>query len=208
MATSPLFYFSGHGIEIDGENLLVPADFPLSKYRSCRPSSKAAAFPFVDVQHALEQSRASLSIFVMDACRTNPYRGNARAWDQGGPAPVEAGLGSYVAFAASPGQTADDNSGERNGLFTKFLLKALQQDPPPLSQVFRQVRDMVYEASGKRQRPYLVDQMIGDFCYSLEVPPDRRPPQHRRIPVPERCRIRCRRDCYGYCTVKADAMRL
>lgn len=177
-----LFYFSGHGIEIDGQNLLVPADFP-QVVPKLAADTKAAALPFDDVQHALEQSRASLSILVIDACRTNPYRGNARAWDQGGPAPVEAGLGSYVAFAASPGQTADDNSGERNGLFTKFLLKTLKRDPPPLSQVFRQVRDMVYEASGKRQRPYLVDQMIGDFLFPGSARPAG-PASQNAVPAP------------------------
>ena len=179
-----LFYFSGHGLEVDGENLLVPADFPQSVPGS-PVDTKNAAFAFDDVQRALEQSRARLNILVMDACRTNPYRDHTRAWDQGGPAPVEAGLGSYVAFAASPGQTADDNSGERNGLFTKFLLQALQQEPPPLSQVFRQVRDSVYEASGKRQRPYLVDQVTGDFSFSSSGKPAVAPARQETAAPPE-----------------------
>jgi uncharacterized caspase-like protein len=127
-----------------------------------------ASFLFDDVQKAMEQSKARLSILVMDACRSNPYRSATRAWDQG-LAPVDAGLGSYIAFAAGPGQTADDNPGERNGLFTKFLLKELQQQQP-LSQVFRRVRDAVYEASGKRQRPYLVDQIIGDLLFRAPAP--------------------------------------
>ena len=156
-----LFYYSGHGMEVDGENLLVPTDFPQAMPQP--KEAKAASFPLEDVQRSLERSKAQLSIVVMDACRSNPYRRNTRAWDQG-LAPVDAGLGSYIAFAASPGQTADDNSGERNGLFTKFLLKELAQ-PPPLSQVFREVRDEVYDASGKRQRPYLVDQVTGDFSF-------------------------------------------
>jgi len=156
------FYYSGHGMQIDGENLLVPTDFPQAAPRQ-PGDTKAACFRFDDVQQSLEKSKARLSVLVIDACRTNPYR-RTRDWDQGGPAPVEAGLGSYVAFAASPGQTADDNPAESNGLFTKFLLKELQQ-PPPLSQLFRTVRDNVYEASGEKQRPYLVDQVIGDFSF-------------------------------------------
>ena len=156
-----LFYFSGHGMELDDENLLVPTDFPDALPRPSE--AKAASFAFDDVQRSLEQSKARLSILVMDACRSNPYRGHSRAWDQG-LAPVDAGLGSYVAFAASPGQTADDNSAERNGLFTKFLLEELGKQPP-LSQLFRQVRDDVYQASGKRQRPYLVDQVTGDLMF-------------------------------------------
>jgi tetratricopeptide (TPR) repeat protein len=177
-----LFYYSGHGMEVDGENLLVPTDFP-----SAMPPPKearAATYPFDDVQRALEQSKARLSILVMDACRTNPYRSMTRAWDRG-LAPVEAGLGSYIAFAAGPGQTADDNSTERNGLFTKYLLKELRQ-PPPLSQVFRQVRDQVYEASGKRQRPYLVDQVTGDLFFGAQspAPPPPAPAPAPRAPAP------------------------
>ena len=71
-------------------------------------------------------------------------------------------LGSYVAFSSSPGQTADDNSGERNGLFTKYLLSTLRQQPR-VSQLFRQVRETVYQASRQRQTPWIQDQMIGDF---------------------------------------------
>jgi len=178
-----LFYYSGHGMELDGENLLVPTDFPDAMPRPSE--AKAASFAFDDVQRSLEQSKARLSILVMDACRSNPYRGNSRAWDRG-PAPVDAGLGSYVAFAASPGQTADDNSSERNGLFTKFLLEELGKQPP-LSQVFRQVRDDVYEASGKRQRPYLVDQVTGDLSFRAlpQVQPAPAPAPSDAGPLPQ-----------------------
>jgi tetratricopeptide (TPR) repeat protein len=178
-----LFYYSGHGMEIDGENLLVPTDFP-----SAMPppnEAKAASFPLEDVQRSLEKSKARLSILVMDACRTNPYRRVTRAWDQG-MAPVDAALGAYIAFAASPGQTADDNSGERNGLFTKFLLHELGA-PPPLSQVFREVRDNVYEASGKVQRPYLVDQVTGDFNFRslAQTAPAATAPPPEAAPAPQ-----------------------
>jgi tetratricopeptide (TPR) repeat protein len=158
-----LFYFAGHGMQLDGENLLVPTDFPTALPNQAT-EAKAACFRFDDLQRSLEHSKAGLSIMVMDACRNSPYRRSTRAWDQGGLAPVNAGLGVYIAFSASPGQTADDNPDERNGLFTKFLLKALQQ-PPPLSQVFRRVRDDVYQASQTHQRPFLVDQITGDFSF-------------------------------------------
>ena len=178
-----LFYYSGHGMELDGENLLVPTDFPDAMPRPAE--AKADSFAFDDVQRSLEQSKARLSILVMDACRSNPYSSRSRAWDRG-LAPVDAGLGSYVAFAASPGQTADDNSTERNGLFTKFLLAELGKQPP-LSQVFRQVRDDVYEASGKRQRPYLVDQVTGDLSFRAlaQAQPAPAPPPSDAVPPPQ-----------------------
>src|SRR5437762_1928827 len=142
-----LFYYSGHGLQIDGENLLVPVDFNARLAAEAKNSSIA----FDDLQTKLEKSEASLSILIMDACRVNPFRATRGLLSQG-MAPVEARMGSYIAFAASPGQTADDNATERNGLFTKFLLASLRQ-PPPLSQLFRQVRDEVSKASRQYQMP-------------------------------------------------------
>jgi tetratricopeptide (TPR) repeat protein len=202
-----LFYFSGHGMEIDGENLLVPTDFP--QVVPARPAdTKAASVPFDNVQKALEQSKARLNIMVLDACRTSPYRRSERAWDSGGLAPVEATLGSYVAFSASPGQTADDNSGERNGLFTKFLLQVLAQQPPPLSQAFRKVRDEVYHASGERQRPFLVDQVTGDFTFlrvsgSASQPAPQAPPD----PMQEGLRLYREGNCAGALKIFDQAVR-
>jgi tetratricopeptide (TPR) repeat protein len=153
-----LFYFAGHGMQIDGENLLVPVDF----HGAPENAAKAVCVRFDDVQSSFEKSPASLSILLMDACRDNPYRGT-RSWARG-LAPTEAGLASYVVYAASPGNFAEDNPAERNGLFMKYLLESIRQ-PPPLSQLFRNVRESVYNASNRRQRPYLTDQVIGDFWF-------------------------------------------
>lgn len=166
-----LFYYSGHGMQIDGENLLVPVDFVLASAEK----AKSGCVRFSRVQHMLEESGASLSVMVMDACRTNPFH-PTRDWSRG-LAPADAGLGSYLAFAASPGQTADDNPNERNGLFTKFLIESLRQ-PPPLSQLFRGVRDAVHRASSGAQTPFVQDQVIGDFRFAAQnalaaVPPNK-----------------------------------
>ena len=157
-----LFYYSGHGLQIEGDNLLVPVDF------NARGAAEArdGGISFNDLQHSLETSPATLSIMIMDACRVNPFR-TTRGLSILGLAAVEARMGSYIAFAASPGQTAEDNPGERNGLFTKFLLASLRQ-PPPLSQLFRGVRDEVYKASGQHQMPAIQDQILDDFYF---VPP-------------------------------------
>ena len=157
-----LFYFSGHGMQIDGENLLLPIDFDALSAED----SKKNSIRFDDIQRLLEKSPALLSILVMDACRNNPFL-TTRGLIAQGMAPVEARMGSYVVFAASPGQTADDNPRERNGLFTKFLLENLR-DPPALSQLFRRVRDAVYKESQHYQMPAIQDQILGDFYF---VPP-------------------------------------
>lgn len=170
-----LFYYAGHGMQVNGENLLVPVDYSV---KIAEPEANNNCIRFDTVQSRMEAAGARLAILVMDACRTNPYQ-RSRSWSRG-MAPVEAGLGSYIAFSASPGQTADDNPGERNGLFTKFLVQSLSDPkPPPLSQIFRRVRDSVWQDSGKHQLPYLADQIIGDFAFSgqLAASPQAGPPQ-------------------------------
>jgi uncharacterized caspase-like protein len=157
-----LFYFSGHGMQIDGENFLAPVDVSTSS----EMDAKKTCVRFDEVQKWFEESPARLTILVMDACRSNPFQRRTRDLLRG-MAPVDAGLGSYVVFSASPGHIADDNPRERNGLFTKFLLETLRQ-PPALSQIFRTVRDAVYLASNHGQLPDVHDHVLGDFYF---VPP-------------------------------------
>ncbi len=150
-----LFYYSGHGVQIDSENYLVPIDFVARNATQAR----AAALPFSDVKAAIERSPVQLSILILDSCRDNPF---AKGPAASGMAPVEAGLGSYIAFAASPGQLASDNPAGRNGLFTTYLLKALAR-PLNIADLFREVRQEVYDASDHKQLPYIHDQVIADF---------------------------------------------
>ena len=148
-----LFYFAGHGVRVDSENYLLPVDFRATDDAGTR----AAGVPFSGIQSALEQSRAALAVFVLDACRNNPFNADRRP----GLTAFEAGLGSLVVFAASPGQAAAENAHERNGLFTKYLLAGLDREAH-LVEVFRWVRLQVFEASNGRQLPYVHDGLIQD----------------------------------------------
>ncbi len=150
-----LLFYSGHGLQIDSENYLVPVDFAAAN----ETQAKAQAVPFSKAKSTLEASRASLVVMILDSCRDNPFSAPGRPTK--GLAALEADLGAYIAFAASPGQTASDNSRERNGLFTKYLLAALLE-PLHVSELFRKVRQQVYDASEKRQLPYVHDQVVSD----------------------------------------------
>ncbi len=151
-----LLFYSGHGLQIDAENYLVPIDFAAAN----ETQAKAQSVPFSKAKSMLEASRASLVVMILDSCRDNPFTTPGRPTK--GLAALEADLGAYIAFAASPGQTASDNSRERNGLFTKYLLAALLE-PLNVSELFRKVRQQVYEASEKRQLPYVHDQVVSDM---------------------------------------------
>ena len=146
------FFYAGHGVQIGGENYLIPVDFDSRSGTSVRLSALATT----DLQEAL--SKAKVSLIALDACRNNPFAGHRGAV---GLAPMEA-RGSLVAYATGAGQTASDNPGASNGLFTQELLKALREPDLSARSLFYRIRQRVYEASNGRQFPAVYDGLIGD----------------------------------------------
>jgi tetratricopeptide (TPR) repeat protein len=76
---------------------------------------------------------------------------------------MNTGAGTFIAFATAPGQTADDNRGGTNGLFTMYLLKSLRRAGLSLDDVFNEVRENVYQASNGEQLPWIGSSVIGKF---------------------------------------------
>jgi len=158
-----LFYYAGHGIQIAGENYLIPVDFDAKDEADAKYVSYSAS----RLQERMETAGARLSVIVLDACRNNPFRTTRSG--AGGLAAMSTGKGTLIAFATAPGQTADDNPGGSNGLFTSHLISALGEPGLSLDQIFNRVRERVYADSGQRQLPWTVSSVIGEFYF--------RPPQ-------------------------------
>ncbi|NWF84548.1 MAG: caspase family protein [Bryobacteraceae bacterium] len=97
-----LFYYSGHGIQLGGENYLVPVDYKASDEAEVRYQ----ALPAQKVLDRMEGRGTQLNIVILDACRNNPFLRTRAA--SGGLAGMTAGKGSYIAFAAAPGKVAWD----------------------------------------------------------------------------------------------------
>jgi hypothetical protein len=151
-----LFYYAGHGIQIEGENYLVPVDFDAKD----ETDAKYAAYSASRVQERMEKAGARVILVVLDACRNNPYA--ATRSTSGGLAAMGSGKGTLIAFATAPGKTADDNPKGANGLFTSHLITALREPGLSLDQVFNRVRERVYDESKGRQVPWTVSSVIGD----------------------------------------------
>ena len=153
-------YYAGHGMQIAGENYLLPVDFQAQDEAEARYRSYSAAL----LHDKLAERGARMKIIILDACRNNPFR-MSRAVG-GGLAPMATvGRGSFIAFAAGPNSTADDNPRGKNGLFTTYLLEALAEPGLTLEQVFSRVRLRVDEASNGRQTPWTNSSVIGDFYF-------------------------------------------
>jgi hypothetical protein len=151
------FYYAGHGIQLEGENYLVPVDFDAKD----EADAKYAAYAASRVQERIEKAGARVTLVVLDACRNNPFA--ATRSTSGGLAAMGTGKGTLIAFATAPGKTADDNPKGNNGLFTTHLITALQEPGLTLDQVFNRVRERVHNASGGRQVPWTVSSVIGDI---------------------------------------------
>src|SRR5262249_25981801 len=143
-----LFYFAGHGLQVDGVNYLAPVGARVEKEQDVK-------FEMLDIGKVtaeMEAAKNGLNILILDACRNNPF---TRAFRSPNPglAPINAPSGTYIAFATAPGTTASDGEGE-NGLYTQELLTNLKQPGLRLEDIFIRTRVSVKKKSNDIQVPW------------------------------------------------------
>jgi hypothetical protein len=154
-----LIFYSGHGMQIDGDNYMIPVSFSARD----EADAKYNAYSIQRVLDRVFSRKPRLTILVLDACRDNPFhsaRSAVRGW-----APIETGSGTYIAFATSPGSTASDGPKGANGLFTGELIKGLQHSDWTLDQLFGWVRKQVFISSKGQQLPWTSSSVIGEFVF-------------------------------------------
>jgi uncharacterized caspase-like protein len=161
--TVGLVYYSGHGLQSEGENYIVPVDASIEYEddipRQCFPVQKI-------ILGNMERSNSRINILILDACRNNTFP-RAMRDIPGGLAEIKKGKGSFIAYATAPGSTASDGVG-RNGLYTQELLKAIQKPGLSIEQVFKEVRINVLRLSGERQYTWDSSNITGEFYFNLD----------------------------------------
>jgi hypothetical protein len=164
-------YFAGHGMEINGENWLIPVDAELK--RDTDAANEAISLQSVMMQVS---STTSLGLVILDACRNNPFaikmnRSLAvRAAVSGGLGRIEPVGNVLVAYAARDGTTALDGGG-RNSPFTAALLRNIETPGVEVTFVFRNVRDDVMEATRNEQQPFVYGSLSRKAIYLAGLPP-------------------------------------
>lgn len=163
-----VFFYAGHGLELDGRNYLLPTDIRGEDPRQVQDD----AIELQRVLSDMSDSRAKFTLAIIDACRDNPFKGNGRAIGGRGLAPTTAATGQMVIFSAGTGQQALDRLGERdkdpNGLFTRIFMQEIGQPNVPIDRVVKKVRKRVFqmaESVGHQQVPAIYDQVVGDFFF-------------------------------------------
>jgi hypothetical protein len=156
-----LFYYSGHGLQVNGENYLVPVDADIKNERY-------VAAEAIDADHVLlqmQEAKTRVNVVVLDACRDNPFAGRFRGLGRG-LAFMDVPAGTYVAYSTAPGSVAEDGEPGQNGIYTSELLRALREPGLRIEDVFKRVRIAVQSRTQNRQSPWDASSMTGDFVFN------------------------------------------
>ncbi len=159
-----LFYFSGHGVQVKGENYLIPVGAPIKSETDVRFKTLNANL----VLGKMEESRNRTNIFILDACRNNPFRGLFRSASTG-LSKMDAPKGTFIAYATSPNSLAEDGDG-RNSPYTKHLIEALKMKNTPIEVAFKQVGKAVNRETAGEQTPWTSSSLFDDFYFYPESP--------------------------------------
>lgn len=186
-----LIYYAGHGVEVQGQNLLVPVD---AQARSNRDLQRVS----VSLDQFMEGVAGArvMRVVILDACRNNPFgdalaaevpagdgagtAADTRSVAVPGLAPVDPDRGTLVAFAASRGQVSFDGAGD-NSPYALALVDALGTPGLEIGLMFRKVRDDVLAETRNLQEPYTYGSLSATPFYLGEAAGD--PPEEPDRPA-------------------------
>ena len=160
--TVALVFYAGHGLQIDGENFLVPVDIDPKR----EADIPIQAVRLNDILNTLTSVPSKMRILMLDACRNNPFPDLKTAG--GGLALVDAKIGApgtFLSFSTSPGAVAEDGSGS-NSPYTNALLAAGKEQNIPIEETFKRVRLAVNKVTDGRQTPWDSSSLTEDFRFS------------------------------------------
>jgi hypothetical protein len=170
-----LFYFAGHGIQLEWRNYMLPIDATIDTIDDVAKQSVDVA----RLMEGLSKAANPMNIIVLDACRENPF-GKAKQV-QKGLSQMDAPTQTILAYATAPGNVASDGEGV-NGLYTENLLREMKVPEAKIEDVFKRVRLAVRRKSNGAQIPWESTSLEEDFWF---IPPK----ELKRISDQERDRI-------------------
>ncbi len=169
-----MFYYAGHGVEIRGQNYLLPVDVP-----SAEPGQegfvKAESISLTSILERLREKHARLNIVVLDACRNNPFKSTTQrgVGSTRGLAAVTPPKGTFILYSADAGEAALDALSESdtnpNSVFTRVLAPLISKPDIDLVAMAREVRRQVRQLASSvyhEQTPAYYDAVLGDFYFA------------------------------------------
>jgi len=166
--TVALVFYAGHGLQIDGENYLVPVDVDVKR----EADIPIQAVRLNDILNTLASVPSRMRILLLDACRNNPFPELGKTAGHG-LAIVDAKVGApgtFVSFSTSPGAEAEDGSGN-NSPYTSALLVSARAPGLAIEDIFKRVRVAVNKATDGRQTPWDSSSLTEDFRFTAGATP-------------------------------------
>ncbi|MGN7614138.1 caspase family protein [Magnetococcales bacterium HHB-1] len=164
-AETALFFYAGHGIQVDGENYLIPVDAKLNRKRNLKRET-------ISLNGVLEdmESASQVRLLFLDACRDNPLSRSLARSMSGSRSTVGKGLaavgsdasGTMISYATAGGSVAADGS-HRNSPYTTALLEHMGTRGLEVGLMLRKVTGSVKRATGGRQTPWAYGSLENEF---------------------------------------------
>lgn len=191
--TVAMVYYAGHGVQLAGENYLVPVDAKVTSQSELVNDSVR----LVDVMSTLETIPSRMRIVILDACRNNPF---PDVNDAGrGLAIVDAPNGSIVGYSTAPGAEALDGSNGHSP-YTQAFLNVARQPNVPIEQLFKRVRLEVNQTTSGAQIPWESSSLTSDFTFfgDTAVAANRAPVNAPVVQMASNLPSRSTRQAYDY----------
>ena len=160
--TVALVFYAGHGIQVDGENYLVPVDVDPKR----EADVPLQAVRLNDLMNTLGALPTKMRIVMLDACRNNPFPALSGAVGRGlAIVDTKAGAsGSFISYSTSPGSEAEDGMGE-DSPYTAAVLRIAKEPNVPIEEAFKRIRVAVGQATDGRQIPWESSSLTSEFKF-------------------------------------------
>jgi carboxyl-terminal processing protease len=165
--TTGLFFFAGHGVQVDGLNYLLPVEADIEAEAEVPLQAVAVSELLETLEASGSRGDGRLNIIILDACRNNPF---TRGWRSAarGLAPIAPPSGTLVAFSTAPGDVALDGPKGSNSPYAKGLAQAILEPGLTVEETFKRTRIHVLEATKtarKQQVPWEQSSLVGSFHF-------------------------------------------
>lgn len=160
-AGTGLFFYAGHGVQINGKNYLIPIGARIQKETDVK-------YQAIDAEIVLDEmanAGNSMNIVILDACRDNPFARSFRSASRGLAIISSAPKGTFITYSTSPGKVASDGTG-RNSPYTESLIKYITVPDIPIEEVFKKVRQEIGRKTKNQQVPWELSSLEGSFYFN------------------------------------------
>jgi hypothetical protein len=174
-----LFYYAGHGVQVDGTNFLLPVGAEIEAEADVEIESIAAD----DVMTQMQSAGNAVNLVFLDACRNNPLARTSRSATRG-LARLDAPRGSFVGYSTAPGDVAADGDGA-NSPYALALVGELKTPGISIEEAHRNVRAKVLAESGNKQTPWDSSSLTGPVVLTAKAAEPAPQPVVQAAPQPQ-----------------------